>query len=317
MPDDGNSMGIAGTSFVPQIEAGYIHFDVHIPLAVQESFTGRHFEVGEDFQVRMKFRRDMPVTFIVCKNSRLDIARPSHAVYLLREFIRSEMLMRGAPIQLRILGPSPFPADFFILPAPTNPIGTTQKEPIEFEHIKYRGAMSDINCYWLSSAFANSIMGAKQIFRELAPELSLYYAIVSKRSQRFHKGWHIDKLLGKLVAYYDAEKLQVKIARFFKAGKLSRSLILQVRLIQLLSSKHKIKFSREIAELYEDDNPGTLREYLEEELAESFPGEDSGTENLAQLFESRRSREMSLFMLVVASILGGAVGALLNHLFTR
>ena len=234
----------------------------------------------------------MPVTFIVCKNSRLDIARPSHAVYLLREFIRSEMLMRGAPIQLRILGPSPFPADFFILPAPTNPIGTTQKEPIEFEHIKYRGAMSDINCYWLSSAFANSIMGAKQIFRELAPELSLYYAIVSK-------------------------KLHVKIARFFKAGKLSRSLILQVRLIQLLSSKHKIKFSREIAELYEDDNPGTLREYLEEELAESFPGEDSGTENLAQLFESRRSRDMSLFMLVVASLLGGAVGALLNHLFTR
>lgn len=317
--DDGTSWVLRSSTFRPQISGGFIHFNIRIPIEVQDSISNDGPEIGENFEVRMKFLKDFPVTFITCKDTQVEISRPSHAMMVVREFLKSELEMRHSLVNLRVLGPSPFWADFFVLPAPTSSqsLKAIEKEPIEYEIEKYRGMYSDVNCYWQSSQFPNSVEATKRVFRELTPELSLYYSIVSEKNLRVRRSWKISELLEQLVEYYGTDKQLMKVARFFRAGKLSRSLLLEVRLIQLLANKQKLRFSGELTELYSGEKTGTLRESLENEISGSVTGEDLGTENLAILFESRRATEINLLILVIASLLGGLAGALFNGLLTK
>jgi len=317
--DDGEHWALQSSTFIPQISKGFINFSVHIPVSVQKSLLESNIDIGENFRVQMKFRKDFPVTFIICEDTDIEITRPSHAMIIVREFLRSELKLRNSPVKLRVLGPSPFWADFFVVPKRTSAqsFKAVEKKPIEYLVDKYPNTYSDITCYWHTSQFSDSVQAVRTVFQQLTPELSLYYAIVAKRSVRVRKSWKINGLLDQLIDYYDTQKFLIKLARFFKAGKFSRSLILEVRLIQLLANKQKLRFSRELEDLYSDENAGILKEFLESEISESVAGEDLGTENLAQLFESRRSSEVSLFMLIVASLLGGLAGAVFNGLITK
>jgi hypothetical protein len=298
--------------FSPNFLSGTIDFVVTIFVDTQRTLAQRLGLVaspglnGERFQVKIEYGWHFPVTLVRPLDRSV---APSSAVQLVREFLADELKTRKAPIRLVLLGPSPWHADLWVKPEPT------ATHLIEVERIPQTGYDDIVFTYDDS---ARSLEEAfDEVWADIRPELSLYYAIVNKRSLAM-RGWGIlAQNIENFVGMHTATGPKAWVNRALRAGRKGRRLSIEVLQLQNAEALYRSSIREGVEETYQAPSLQTFREYIERAAEFEANVFYPRAREVVDLLEARRTHEVEALALLVSGVLGGSAGAALTALVTR
>jgi hypothetical protein len=308
--DEGDGRVLLDRRFLPHPSAGVISFDVEVPATVQDrlGFTTPSV-VGEHFSVRIHFTDLFPVLYVIPRDQ--SARSPSMAVVLVREFLLDELSRRDPVVELRVLGPSPFWADFAVRAAPTGaPILSVVG--VEVTRVAQRLSYDDMFFDYDPAVYGNDEEALDAVLGLIRVELALYYELQKQSQERLYKWVGVSNNVESLVALHQATGFKVSVTRWLRAGKLSRQLALQIIQVESETRRDQQIGARELREVYQGFSLSAFREDVEGTLAEQTAADYPGAKELVAMLDARRIQDVNLAALVASSTVGGVVGALIT-----
>lgn len=288
-----------------------IRVKLHIPHRIQDEIReGMQIATNtEDFVLRIyqEYSSSVAVIEALSPSATMDGA---DCVYLIREFLSKAMdESDSCRMRLDFLGPSPFHADFVILPADEEQCAAMEGELIR---IKITRRIGYDKIEWLINDKALSLEAAKRIiYRDLAHEADLFYEVQQRRVALF-RSWHRAQVTA-LNAIRVTEGLSLANAAKTYAKRLRslREAILAVSEFRMMDISTRSELKREFAR-HVPSEYGAVTGYVKQEIDDIEVLPATELSNMLQFIESRSHQLDNRFVAVVASIIGGLVGGLLT-----
>ena len=297
--------------------AGYIdavEFSLRIPQRVQEdiikTIRGQDYRwIGlgtEHFRVRMHYFYHGPVTVV----ERLDLDdnahdNPSDAVIVVREYLRHKLKESKTDIQFESVGPSPFHANFVVLHA-------SESERPHVEHIERRG-------YDLMKVYIPTYISKDRTawaLEWMGDHLSFYYCLQRLSARQARKWEKVEDTWRSLDEFPSSGSLFGSIRASIRRRRAITRLVDGVLLFQAETLSDRQIFVSAMRNIQnEDENLEFLDKRLHEELEEAFWAYPTAEVlELAKFYETRDSKRRDRGYVLLAAVMGGAIGAILSQL---
>jgi hypothetical protein len=305
-----------GGHFFPHPELD-LRFDVYIPFRIQKEL----FPVGRDsirtytenFRVFVYYRHFAPVTFVETINpsQRPD---PSEAIILVREHIIRELEVVKTDIQFDFLGPSPFHANCYLLPIDEQ--DGEDPKLLTAEYRKRRG-YDEIVFRYRKSFFENINDARDLLYYLIRDEVAFFYGLKLDRVQAINDWFEIQEILEQLLHQEEVSRVKKLLSSLFLRGIRIRTLFTKTVEFEvdniLKDSLRRTSYSN----VYSKDEPKFFQEYVDRELKDKTAYPTKQTIELAGFLEGQRSKKIELITLLLAAIIGGALGSLLTLILSR
>ena len=301
--------GISPLSYIHAVE-----FSLRIPQRVQQDIVkkirGHDYPwtgLGTDHvMVRTRYFFHGPVTVVEC----LDLddkkhKRPSDAVVVVREYLKQKLKESATDIQLECLGPSPFHANFFLF-------DTNELEEPRVDHMKKRG-YDIINLY--PPAYISGDRTA-WVLQWMGDHLSFYYRMKRLGIQKRQQWERVAEAWGNLIEPPSSGSWSDRVRAPIRKRRAIASLVDGVLMFRagMLSSRQASDSAWK--------NIQTKNDYLEfldksvddvfEKTFSAYP--TSEVLELAKFYETRDAKWRDRAYVLLAAVMGGAIGALLSQL---
>ncbi|MBA4609599.1 hypothetical protein H1W00_14030 [Aeromicrobium sp. Marseille-Q0843] len=294
--------------FIPQVVGQRISFEISITSRLHEQFIGARKLRAERFRVDVHYAYYGPVAFIACLEPKAARGAGSAAVVLVRKFLADALEKSDGNIRLSVLGPSPFHASFYALPAQVDGEETISRFTWEEgPRAGYRSAA----IHYSDLPDASSIDVWKELQWVLADEFSAFYAVMQRRLRRMKNNSLVFQQTEELVAASTAGGFKGWFTRVFKTAARSRGLGLLAMQAQLMTISDDEFAQERLTALPRETR--TLGIALEEiKQASTYAETDAVDSALAMVkfLESGRSRDFEVAVIAASTTLGAVAGAL-------
>lgn len=290
-----------------------ITFDLFIPFQIQaeineteEKYLDTH---SENFKIYIHNNYHFPITIIEVVNP-VKEANPSSAVRIVREFLKKVISDNNEKyILFETLGPSPFHLDCYI--KPQNP--DESNPDWLFNPVETPDKGFDIITFYYNTAKIKDSDEALDYLREyIADELGFYYKYVSFRNEKMHHWSEIQVLLNKLVAIQKIKGIKGFWQKLFKRSSLIGDVFTELAEFEGNDIELSGLRQNEYNEIYHVKDQTFFQPFIDNELNEQINYPIKQISQLVTFFESRRVKSVELLIVLVAALIGGAIGALLT-----
>jgi len=295
-----------------------ISFEVFIPFRIQEEILRKESRtLTERFHVKCDYGHSSPIAIISLLNPS-GKPRPGDGVIVVRKFLEKEINKPSQDyINFEILGPSPFHANFYLEPAEGN-VGEGEEEwryRVD-DRRKIRG-YDEIRFFYNKSHFENAKKAMGEIYWDISDEIALFYSVVNQQDIRVHEWVETNKVLEKLITVQNMTGARGLVGRFFGCGGLiSKALtdlaVFLARGLQLTEGNNK-KFE----DVYRYRKQPAIQSFVEKEIKHPYYFPAREYSDLVSFYERRRSKTLEILIVLVSTVLGGSIGALLTLLLTK
>jgi hypothetical protein len=292
-----------------------IDFDVHLPLRLQaeilrmeEDGVGTH---SEDFRVSIHYPFFLPVAFVQTLEPTTH-AFGSEGAIAIREFLERELSRVAGPIRFESWD-HPFHADCFIRPMDAPDGDPYPEDDWTCRQIPQLG-FPDVVFKYNPIRFADADVVLARILDEIDEELSFFYFISQCRRYEVREWTHVGVHMVELTRLVDMAGVRGFLKRTFD---FSRQIdFAAISLANYESAR--LQMSNEIAGYHHDVYSAPKRqcflEQVDEVMSHPFAAPSEQAARLIDMYERRRANRINIVGFVVASILGGVVGAVLTLL---
>lgn len=297
-----------GGDLRPHPTVGRVSFTVTIPLRTQaEVMVYAEGRTGTRFDVDIRYGAGMPVAFV---RTYEDQENPSLAVAIVREFLLAEERARGnesSPIRFVAMGPSPLWSNFGVR-SPDPDIN----EDLEVELIDNTG----YNWVALRARQTESVSDRERAYdlvkARLQDAASTYYEFISQGLVRYTTRRYIESALEDLVTAHRAHGPEAWLRRLWSGGSKANDLMLEILAVDL--EQRRASESNNAAWSALEDSPGgaVLDPHVQRELRDGEEDYVAHTREVVGVLNSRHAKDLEIVAVVLASVLGGAVGAALT-----
>lgn len=261
----------------------------------------------ERFRIRTEYFYHAPVTVVEC----LDMdergpENPSDAVWIVREYLASKLEESTLDLQMQIMGPSPFHADFFVCLDETD----GSEEQIKYDK---RLGYDVVDIRLSSSDFRNAV---HWFFNQCGDQLSMYYWLKCIQRRRSTVWLEIQHNWNALHQSLESENgIRRRLDVFGKRRKIEE-LVNQVMRFRAntmfryreASSSHKNLLAKK------QGTSKFWRENLTDTFDEAFSEYPTAEVlELAKFYESRDAKWRDRVYFLLAALVGGAVGAVITQ----
>ena len=294
-----------------------LDFRIHIPRRVQnELLTQRWFSAdsleAEDFDISIQDGFASPITFVrpvgASRNS-----DPSQAVVVVRKFLEDQIDQLDTPLMFKILGPSPFHADCFL---------AANTDPSRGVDVDFLATSSPIFGYaklqfeYNTARFRNLEEAWDALRFELRAEFDLYYEIAHETQRRLVAWDRFEGDLDELVRLHTDTGLTAWVSRFVRVPTHLDTTIMTLARYESNAITSASHIADRMRSIYNSGRAVYLKLFAEEELARMADAPTAQAERILNLFESRRSKRVDSVLVLVSSIVGGAIGSVLTLVST-
>ena len=290
-----------------------VEFSLRIPQRVQrniiEAIDGRDYSWSglgtEHFMVRTQYFYYGPVTIVEC----LDVDDSQHddasqAVVVVREYLKRKLAEAETDIQIEVVGPSPFHADFCVFENEGKGTHVEYEEKRGYDRIRLHlpSYVSERHTEW--------------ILNWMGDLLSFYYHLIRldnwqmKQWAKVDKAWH--SLNDPSGSGTWSKRVGVSIGRRRAIGNL---------VDRVLMFRAEVLWSQQVAYsakkgLQTDEGPDFLDRKVDDAFEETFRGyPTSEVLELAKFYETRDAKWRDRAYVLLAAVMGGGIGALLSQLW--
>ncbi len=304
-----NNCGI----FCPRIEDLNIDFNIYIPYRIQKTLLGYTMDT-ENFIVRMRDAYFAPFTIVECVNGSTNDA--SSAVVLIREFIVNEFSKLQLKINFEILGPSPFHADCTLSLASGIPIENKDcsTEELLFDvSIKTKRGYDEISfLYRIGDTDEDNIMDT--IAQEISNEIGFFYYVIAEERQRSLR-WEI--LMGDIMHLLEVDNIP-RYKKILKKYKNIKNIIQDIVFFKAFYLASVNSISSHYRAIYKDGlQTNYFKDYIDNEIKDMsvYPVDD--IYQLANFTFNKESKVFELFVVFLAAVSGGLIGAIITVIFSK
>jgi hypothetical protein len=301
LDDDGDIS--AGIGVAPYPIDWSFRFRLNIPLRLQREILeeSRCLET-ERIDVAIHYAGELPVAIV--EGHGADLSHPSTAIVLVRRYL-DQYAPKDTGVIFRFIGPSPFHADFFV--RFEGPEGTADVEIVEqrgYDDINFIGGIE------LGPAKRADFIAAAH--QGTAAELGVYYGLIQHRN-RLNREWsmltdQIDQLVEEAIARRGW--LTPKYMPRWRS-KLDTAALNLVR-FKLCADAAVTSTAESLNELAKKETQDFLRRYADRELLQMRQFAIQDFSEMLKLLEKRSHAEATNVTVLVATLLGGLLGAVLT-----
>jgi hypothetical protein len=287
---------------VPILHGCSLSFDLYLPYRVQETIQDRL--PIENLKIHIHYGYEMPVVYVVYEHpeSFKGLIAPSMAIVVIRKFL--EQKLAGSDMLCGCVGPSPFHADFRVVPDPS--VAAPELRNVTHPHRGYGEfdlvLPSDDDIHFLKTLFQY-----RSVF-------SKFYHFSNLRVRALG---HQEAIMASAKNLVTSEPKDVveRVIESYRQSKPIDSMnrhIVSERLVRM-----ELENGIEESDREELSSPGTpLAKYFETYRGIAKRSTWSEFSDVAKFFEDRRHHVFRNMTAVMAGIIGGVVGALLGSLLT-
>ncbi len=295
-----------------------IHFDIYIPERLQnELYAGASTDINtEKFQVYIKDSYHFPVTFIELIDTKNDTA-PSTAVIVVREFLVRQFAEKGSEyIRFDCLGPSPFHANFFLSEDEDKSDKGNSYDTKGFfvNYLPQRG-YDTFDIHFSNNYFSSLQEAKKSLFRELSAEAGMFYRIVHQNVLQMEAWGKLEGLVNDLIKTTKLTGLKAIWFQTFRLYQQVQEVIFSLSEFESnrIWTSFFIKTGHQ--QLMSDGTKLYLQGQLDAEVSQFPDYPVSQIKDVVNLLESRRSKTIDNFVVLIAALIGGVIGAVITKLF--
>lgn len=281
-----------------------VSFSLRLPYDVQGELLKPHrFVTGyeaEHFRVVFMYGWAMPLSCVASLDSRgADTSQGAVAVY---RYLQRETERSAEKIRVRSIPPIFAHADVLLVSAKPDSSDGASFRPVEHSlptHHRYEIGFD-------SSLTHDPIV---DFLHEVGSELDLYYQVVHSEGERRSQWEEIDELMAKVTELRGASGVLGTVKRFFETDRLTSKAIIGLTEFAAGDQVAGADFRRQFRNTYAAGRQHFIRELVESELSdrEEYPVEQFS--RLVNLLEQRRLTDREMIVIVMASLIAGAVGA--------
>lgn len=293
--------------FSPLLSGVRLEYELVIPYRVQSeiaSVMGSPLHTGtERFSVVTEYHR-MPLT-LVRPIAPKGYSIPSDSLQMVRGYLEQEVPKVGDhPLEFRFLG-AQLRTEMFLAHDPSAPIGATAFAST----LVQRRGWDHLFFECSEEAYPALDMALAQLFDELVPELDLFYTIHQFDRVLSERWWDIEERINALVEREDRTGVGAWLSRALLPSRDLRRTTLRLALFR----REQLEQDSSVAEQYRYIYRSDLANHLMAKVNEAQNGRSvfpvQNVADILDLLEKRGSLRIDRETAIVASLIGGLVGA--------
>ena len=295
----------AGSGYYPT--RGMLMFRLHVPAdQKRDFFLPDPFQTDvEDFTIFTYFRYYEPVTFVIPQGS-TSVRDAVSGVMLLTQYLQRQFAERDYPVDLRVVGPSPFHVDSCVKPGRTNQDFELSRGPSH--------GYDEFSFIYSKKRYKSSSEAAVHLFASISEELSLFYSLMSRQLDSGAESHQITTLTQALVDIYQDSSFKARVLRVITSSAKMRRVTLKAVLAEYEARNDERAARRQIQELYESDAVPYFKDFLENEVDSNYTSHIAAARDVVSLLDQARQRQVATTSLFLSAIAGGLAGALISLL---
>lgn len=303
-----------GEGCYPYLDFFELSFEIYIPFRVQAEFL----ECPQDFldttTERFRFKLinnyEGPVAFVECIGANRE-SSPSDAVVLLRRYLEKELEAQSSSIRLESLGPSPFQANFFLLPQPTqNNKRKAGQSPFQCSQ-QHQEGYDEVIFHYDSRMITTEEEAKEDLFQAIDSELDLFYEIRCCEVCNIN-GWEeIQVQLQTLLELQRDKGFWGRTKRLAKRGGLINELVCSLSEFKGQNMFRDTSLNSSHASQYRAEE-NFLKHYVDEALKDRQKYPTSDVADLVKFIDERHGKTWQNFFVLIAAVLGGILGSLIT-----
>jgi hypothetical protein len=264
---------------------------------------------SESFRVRIESAYHAPVTFVLPEKR--DEEGPSESVRLVREYLRQELGGHGVtPFQC--LGPSPYHMDCYLEPADPGKLSVNWTCVLE-RTIAYDQAQIQYD----PAIYKRWEDLLDDLFHDLAEELCFYYYFIQLERVRMTQWSRVEDALDRVRELERAVGWGGRFRRLWATRFRLEQAFVDLADFEMTSLDDKQDLKNAYHQIYETAGRPFFKVHADELLQGRYEPPTRQAADILALFERRRSRRSDAVILILASLLGGAVGGVITNLFAH
>jgi hypothetical protein len=119
-----------------------------------------------------------------------------------------------------------------------------------------------------------------------------------------------------LVAVHSKKGARATMRRIASSGRLARSIQLDVAIFDYSSKQDRVRSKNRLTTFYRTARLSLFQSKLEGVAESDYEAEIDSVKNLVTLLESRRTRELEIAIVILAAVLSGWIGAVIQGLLS-
>jgi hypothetical protein len=303
-----------GEGCYPYLDFFELSFEIYIPFRVQAEILECPEDLLDTTTERFRFKLinnfEGPVAFVECIGASRE-SKPSDAVVLMRRYLEKELEAQSTRIRLESLGPSPFHADFFLLPQQTqNNKRRAGQSPFQCSQ-QHQEGYDEVIFHYDSRAITTEQEAKEDLFQVIDSELDLFYEIRRCEVCKIN-GWEeIQAQLQTLLELQRAKGFRGRIKKLAKRGGLINELVCSLNEFNGQNSFRDTSLNSSHATQYRAEEH-FLKHYVDEALKDRQKYPTSDVADLVKFIDERHGKTWQNFFVLIAAVLGGIMGSLVT-----
>lgn len=300
----------------PHIPFFELSFNLYLPRRIQAEVINedQNYIHTETEHFRIVFKHDWygPFTVIELIGAG-ENSSPSTAIQIVREYLKREFDSTGKVLQLDYVGPSPFHADFFL--SENEDTTPSMSSNFELNHIKLMGYDKLIFSY-LGSKYESEDLAFEELISDVSSEIAFFYQLKVMLAKQSSDWDSIQNSLYKLLEIEDESHKKTLKDRYSKKPRLLSRLYLDIGLFKGQKIYYKNIYEQDYFSIYKTEKHNIyLKAFVDEVLENLTVYPIKETSEIVSHFQNRNYKSMELFVVLLAAISGGAIGAAITVLF--
>lgn len=305
-----------GDPCYPHISFFELSFNLYLPIRVQAEVINRdqkyiHTDT-ENFHVVFKHDWHGPFTIVELIGAGLN-SSPSTAIQIIRKYLKREIDSGGKTLKLDFVGPSPFHANFFLSGCEKN--SSDKPSNFELNHIKVP-AYDKLEFSYPTNQYESEDVAFEELISEISSEIAFFYELKILHARRSSDWDSIQNSLHKLLEIEDESHKKTLKDRYSKKPRLLDRLYREIGLFKGQEIYYKNIYEQHYYSIYRTEkHTNYLKTFVDAALENWTAYPIKETSEIVSYFQSRSSKSMELAVVLLAAILGGAIGAAITVLF--
>lgn len=293
------------------------NFNIYVPSRIQAEILEIDEEFSEleteHFRVTTFYLYYGPVTFIESIGANETIS-PSQAVIVVREYIERHLSQIQVPLELDCIGPSPFHGDMFL----SEEIGSCKgselfssefEQELGYDKFRFKTDIVESDFEWEKRK--------SKIYRLLANEFDYFYDLMRQRSRQIHAWSEIGESLSLLLNPVNSKGIYNRFRQYIAKRSAIKRLFHDIYVFRAEALFMEDSLRSSFRFLYSSGkSTGFLKNYIEEQKEDLYTYPTSETLEIVTFEEQRTSKNFELATVILASVLGGIVGAAVTIFLT-
>jgi hypothetical protein len=231
-----------------------------------------------------------------------------------REFLETHLPVDDPSfIQFDWLGPSPFHAEFEVIPVLEN---AEKLDDVLVAEVSQRRGYDLVQFYYDPQYFPDSVEAVSDTVHELEDEVGLFYRTVHARHREMISWEEVSEAFGELVEMHESRGLRSGIRRLLRSSRAVQDVIFGLTQYESIRLGNQAAYDRTVRNLRRGRVSLHLEYLISREVSDRFEFPVTQVREMVNLLESRRSKAFENLIILIASLIGGAIGALITLLIT-